>query len=45
MWPEFWYDAVLGGKYFHVITEMHKKYGKCSPMASASVKERQRRVI
>jgi len=26
-WPEFYYDVLLGGRYFLVIDEMHRKYG------------------
>ncbi|SPQ21598.1 081fbd33-2ec6-4db0-aec7-cd1a12f98c00 [Thermothielavioides terrestris] len=26
-WPEFYYDVLLGGQYFRVIEDMHRKYG------------------
>lgn len=26
-WPEFYYDVVLGGQYFRVIDDLHRKYG------------------
>lgn len=26
-WPEFYYDVLLGGKYFRVIDKMHERYG------------------
>jgi hypothetical protein len=26
-WPEFYYDVLLGGRYFRVIDDMHLKYG------------------